>query len=78
VGFHLSGVLWRALPSSEPLSAGRVQSAALRLVCRRECEIERHRKVKPRNLNPQPSHPQPSVFDLHPTTPHPSPLTPET
>ena len=40
-GFTLSGVLWRKMPSRERLSAGRVQSAALRLVCEREFDIER-------------------------------------
>jgi len=39
VGFTLSPVLWRKLPGSR--SAGRVQSATLRLVCEREEEIER-------------------------------------
>jgi len=29
-GFNLSGVLWRKLPSTSSLSAGRVQSVALR------------------------------------------------
>ena len=43
-GFKLSGVLWRKIPSSERLSAGRVQSAALRLICEREMSIERHVK----------------------------------
>ena len=38
-GFTLSPVLWRKMPGA--LSAGRVQSAALRLVCEREFEIER-------------------------------------
>ncbi len=38
VGFTLSPVLWRKLPGSK--SAGRVQSAALRLICEREAEIE--------------------------------------
>jgi DNA topoisomerase-1 len=38
IGFALSPVLWRKLPGSR--SAGRVQSAALRLVCERENEIE--------------------------------------
>ena len=38
VGFTLSPVLWRKLPGSR--SAGRVQSVALRLICRREAEIE--------------------------------------
>jgi len=39
-GFNLSGVLWRKLPSNTSLSAGRVQSVALRLVCEREMAIE--------------------------------------
>ena len=38
VGFELSPVLWRKLPGAR--SAGRVQSAALRLVVEREQEIE--------------------------------------
>ena len=38
VGFTLSPVLWRKLPGAK--SAGRVQSAALRLICEREAEIE--------------------------------------
>ncbi len=38
VGFTLSPVLWRKLPSAK--SAGRVQSVALRLVCARETEIQ--------------------------------------
>lgn len=38
IGFNLSPVLWRKLPGSR--SAGRVQSAALRLLCDREQEIE--------------------------------------
>ncbi|RYE12863.1 MAG: DNA topoisomerase I, partial [Rickettsiales bacterium] len=37
-GFTLSPVLWRKLPGSR--SAGRVQSAALRIICDREKEIE--------------------------------------
>ncbi|MDR2777723.1 MAG: type I DNA topoisomerase, partial [Rickettsiales bacterium] len=37
VGFSLSPVLWRKLPGSR--SAGRVQSAALRLICERHVEI---------------------------------------
>src|ERR1700728_1032248 len=39
VGFTLSPVLWRKLPGAR--SAGRVQSAALRLVADRELEIEK-------------------------------------
>lgn len=38
IGFDLSPVLWRKLPGSK--SAGRVQSAALRLIADRETEIE--------------------------------------
>ena len=38
IGFGLSPVLWRKLPGSK--SAGRVQSVALKLICRREAEIE--------------------------------------
>lgn len=41
IGFSLSPVLWRKLPGSK--SAGRVQSAALRLICDREQEIEAFR-----------------------------------
>ena len=43
VGFNLSPVLWRKLPGAK--SAGRVQSVALRLICKRETEIE---SFKPR------------------------------
>lgn len=38
IGFNLSPVLWRKLPGSK--SAGRVQSAALRIICDREQEID--------------------------------------
>ena len=39
VGFNLSPLLWRKITSG--LSAGRVQSPALRMICEREREIER-------------------------------------
>lgn len=43
VGYKLSPLLWKVLNNSK-LSAGRVQSVALRLICEREREIE---KFKP-------------------------------
>lgn len=43
VGFNLSPLLWKKIKRG--LSAGRVQSPALRLICEREAEIE---KFKPR------------------------------
>jgi DNA topoisomerase-1 len=43
VGYKVSPLLWRALNNSR-LSAGRVQSVALRLICEREEEVE---KFKP-------------------------------
>lgn len=42
VGFHISPILWRKVPACR--SAGRVQSAALRLICEKTLEIE---KFKP-------------------------------
>ena len=39
VGFNLSPVLWRKLPGSK--SAGRVQSAALRMICERDDAISK-------------------------------------
>jgi DNA topoisomerase IA len=38
IGFNISPILWRKLPGCQ--SAGRVQSAALSLICEREKEIE--------------------------------------
>lgn len=40
VGFEVSPVLWRKVPSTTTLSAGRVQSVAVRLIVDREKEIE--------------------------------------
>ncbi|AQG78800.1 type I DNA topoisomerase [Spirosoma montaniterrae] len=42
VGYELSPVLWRKIKGGQSLSAGRVQSVALRLVVEREREIDAH------------------------------------
>ncbi|XP_074568449.1 uncharacterized protein LOC141824990 isoform X2 [Curcuma longa] len=42
IGFNISPLLWRKLPGCQ--SAGRVQSAALALICDRETEIEQSSK----------------------------------
>ena len=42
VGYELSPVLWRKIKGGQSLSAGRVQSVALRLVVEREREIDSH------------------------------------
>lgn len=48
IGFKVSPFLWRALigKSSTPLSAGRVQSVALRLICEREQEIGKFKPIE--------------------------------
>lgn len=40
VGFEISPILWRKLPGAQSLSAGRVQSVAVRLIVEREREIQ--------------------------------------
>ncbi len=59
VGYQISPILWRSVKPG--LSAGRVQSVAVRLICERETEIE---AFKPREywtvtatLSPFPEHP---------------------
>lgn len=42
IGFNISPLLWKKLPGCQ--SAGRVQSAALALICDRETEIEKFNK----------------------------------
>ena len=42
VGYELSPVLWRKIKGGQSLSAGRVQSVALRLVVEREREVDAH------------------------------------
>lgn len=42
VGFELSPILWKQVSSNSTLSAGRVQSVAVRLIVEREREIEAH------------------------------------
>jgi DNA topoisomerase-1 len=43
VGYKVSPLLWKALTHMRGLSAGRVQTVALRLICEREKEIESFR-----------------------------------
>ena len=46
VGFELSPVLWRKMSMRNSLSAGRVQSVAVRLIAEREREINAFNAVK--------------------------------
>jgi DNA topoisomerase-1 len=45
VGFEISPVLWRKLSAQKSLSAGRVQSVAVRLIVEREREINQFKPV---------------------------------
>lgn len=45
VGFELSPVLWRKMSMGSSLSAGRVQSVAVRLIAEREREINAHQSA---------------------------------
>ena len=45
VGFELSPVLWRKMSMRNSLSAGRVQSVAVRLIAEREREINAFKPV---------------------------------
>src|SRR6187397_1927609 len=47
VGFELSPVLWRKISRSNSLSAGRVQSVAVRLIVEREREINNFESASP-------------------------------
>lgn len=48
LGYEMSPVLWRAIidEATNNLSAGRVQSVALRLICEREAEIRKFKSVE--------------------------------
>ena len=52
IGYQVSPLLWKAMigKSSEALSAGRVQSVALRLICEREAAITRFQPIAYWNL----------------------------
>ncbi len=45
VGFEISPILWRKISMKSPLSAGRVQSVAVRLIVEREREIDAFNSV---------------------------------
>ena len=52
IGYQVSPILWKAMigKSAEALSAGRVQSVALRLICEREAAIDRFQPISYWNL----------------------------
>ncbi len=52
IGYQVSPILWKAFigQNTESLSAGRVQSVALRIICEREESIERFQPIKYWNL----------------------------
>lgn len=52
IGYQVSPILWKAFigQSTDSLSAGRVQSVALRLICEREAEIDRFQPISYWNL----------------------------
>lgn len=52
IGYQVSPILWKAFigQAADNLSAGRVQSVALRLICEREEEIERFQPINYWNL----------------------------
>jgi len=52
IGYQVSPILWKAFigQSTDSLSAGRVQSVALRLICEREAQIERFQPISYWNL----------------------------
>lgn len=56
VGFNLSPVLWKKVQRG--LSAGRVQSPALRMICEREEEIEAFKALEYWSMEAELSHPQ--------------------
>ncbi|XP_074294863.1 uncharacterized protein LOC141622763 isoform X2 [Silene latifolia] len=59
IGFNISPLLWRKLPGCQ--SAGRVQSAALALICDREMEIEKFKPQEYWNIEATFSSKEPSL-----------------